>query len=66
MARPIRNHQGDVYDPFLGSGTTLIAAQQAGRAFYGMEIEPRFVDIAVKRWENFTGGTAVLETGQTR
>jgi hypothetical protein len=44
-----------IYDPFLGSGTTLIAAEQLGRICYGMEIEPRYVDVAVKRWEDFTG-----------
>lgn len=58
MARPIRNHEGDVYDPFLGSGTTLIAAEQLGRRCYGMEIEPRYIDVIVRRWENFTGKTA--------
>jgi DNA modification methylase len=63
MARPIRNHVApDVYDPFLGSGTTLIACEQLGRRCYGMEIEPRYVDVAVRRWEEFTGGKAVLET----
>ena len=58
MARPIRNHSGDVYDPFLGSGTTLIAAEQLGRACYGMEISPAYCDVIVQRWENLTGQTA--------
>lgn len=58
MARPIRNHEGDVYDPFLGSGTTLIAAEQTGRICYGMEIDPRYCDVIVNRWEAFTGKTA--------
>ena len=58
MARPIRNHEGDVYDPFLGSGTTLIAAEQLGRTCFGVELEPRYVDVAVQRWENLTGGKA--------
>ncbi len=61
MARPIRNHGGagdHVYDPFLGSGTTLIAAEQLGRTCYGIEIEPRYVDVIVKRWENLTGEQA--------
>jgi DNA modification methylase len=49
------------YDPFLGSGTTLIACEQLGRRCYAMEIEPKYVDVAVKRWEQFTGQTAVLE-----
>lgn len=47
-------------DPFLGSGTTLIAAEQLGRKCYGLEIEPKYVDVIVQRWENFTGKTAVL------
>jgi DNA modification methylase len=58
MARPIRNHSGDVYDPFLGSGTTLIAAEQLDRTCYGIEIEPRYVDVTIERWENLTGGKA--------
>lgn len=61
MARPIRNHKGDVYDPFLGSGTTLIACEQLGRKCYGLEIEPKYVDVILQRWENFTGNTAVLD-----
>jgi DNA modification methylase len=52
---------GDVYDPFLGSGTTLIAAERLGRRCYAMEIEPRYVDVAVKRWEDYTGQKAVLD-----
>ena len=58
MARPIRNHDGDVYDPFLGSGTTLIAADQLGRRCYGLEIDPKYCDVIVNRWQNFTGQTA--------
>ena len=49
MARPIRNHEGDVYDPFLGSGTTMVAAEQLGRICYGMEIEPKYVAVALER-----------------
>jgi DNA modification methylase len=51
MAIPITNHAGDVYDPFLGSGTTLVAAEQLGRRGYGMELEPRYVAIALERLE---------------
>jgi DNA modification methylase len=58
MARPLRNHKGDVYDPFLGSGTTLIAAEQLGRRCYAIEIEPKYVDVAIARWEAFTGKKA--------
>lgn len=49
-----------IYDPFLGSGTALIACENLGRICYGMEIEPRYVDVAVKRWENHTGRKAEL------
>ena len=52
---------GLIADPFLGSGTTLIAAEQLGRKCYGMEISPAYVDVIVKRWENLTGKTATLE-----
>jgi DNA modification methylase len=61
MARPIRNHGGrddDVYDPFLGSGTTLIAAEQLGRRCFAMELDPSYCDVAVLRWQNFTGKKA--------
>ncbi|MFH1574548.1 MAG: DNA modification methylase [Acidobacteriota bacterium] len=47
-----------IFDPFLGSGTTLIAAEQLGRRCFGMEIEPRYCDVIVKRWEEFTGQKA--------
>jgi DNA modification methylase len=49
---------GDILDPFLGSGSTLIAAEMLGRNCYAMEIEPRYCDVAVRRWEQFTGKTA--------
>ncbi|NIU03778.1 MAG: DNA modification methylase [Gammaproteobacteria bacterium] len=61
MSRPIRNHgtEGDVvYDPFSGSGTTLIAAERLGRRCRAVEIEPRYCDVAVERWEQLTGGKA--------
>lgn len=60
MAFAIHNHAGDVYEPFLGSGTTLIAAEQLNRKCYGMEIEPRYVDVIVKRWQKFTGKVGKL------
>ena len=50
--------QGLSYDPFLGSGTTLIAAEQLGRTCYGMEISPAYCDVIVKRWETLTGQKA--------
>ena len=63
MARPIRNHNCDVvYDPFMGSGTTIIAAEQTGRKCYGIEIDPVYVDVAVKRWADFTEQDPVRES----
>ena len=61
MARPIRNHSGNVYDPFLGSGTTLIAAEQLDRICYGMELDPIYCDVIVARWEKLTGQKAELK-----
>ncbi len=61
MRRPIVNNskRGDaVYDPFVGSGTTIIAAEMEGRVCYAIDIDPGYVDVAVERWENFTGGKA--------
>ena len=49
-----------VLDPFLGSGTTLIAAQKTGRRCYGIELEPGFVDVAIMRWQRLTGKQAML------
>jgi DNA modification methylase len=53
---------GSVYEPFCGSGTTLIAAEQLGRKCYGMEISPQYCDVIVKRWETLTGSTATRES----
>ena len=49
---------GVVFDPFLGTGTTLLASEQLGRVCYGMEIEPAYCDIVVQRWEQMTGKRA--------
>ena len=49
---------GVVLDPFAGSGTILIAAQKTGRRAYAMEIEPKYVDTAIRRWEEYSGGEA--------
>ena len=69
MRRPIQNHtrKGEaVYDPFVGSGTTIIAAETIGRICYAIDIDPIYVDVAVKRWQDFTGEVAILEdNGQT-
>ena len=64
MRRPILNHtkRGDViYDPFLGSGTTMMAAEVTERACYGIDIDPKYADVAVLRWQKFTGLEATLE-----
>ena len=58
MARPIRNNTAEgegVYDPFLGSGTTLIACEKLNRICYGIELDPSYVDIIVQRWMKLTG-----------
>lgn len=64
MARPMRNNSrpGDaIYDPFLGSGTTMIAAEMERRRCIGIDIDPIYVDVAVLRWQAFTGKEATLE-----
>ena len=57
---------GIVLDPFLGSGTTVIAAERTGRRARGIEIDPCYIDVAIKRWQDYTGKAATLAaTGQT-
>jgi len=53
---------GSVYEPFCGSGTTLIAAEKQERICYGMEISPQYCDVIIKRWQDFTGKEATLES----
>ena len=69
MRRPIVNNSSvgqAVYEPFSGSGTTIIAAEMEGRGCYAIELNPAYVDVAIKRWQDFTGADATLEaTGQT-
>ena len=48
-----------VLDPFLGSGSTIIAAERTGRICYGIELDPIYVDVAVRRWQDLTGKDAV-------
>ena len=64
MRRPILNHtkRGElVFDPFLGSGTTMMAAEVTERVCFGMDLDPRYVDVAVRRWQDFTGHRATLD-----
>lgn len=64
MRRPVLNNSAKsdmVYEPFAGSGTTMIAAETVGRRCVAMEIDPRYCDVVVDRWQKFTGGTAVLD-----
>ena len=64
MRRPMLNNSkaGDtIYEPFLGSGTTLIAAEATGRTCLAMEIDPLYVDVAVRRWQAYTGHAATLQ-----
>jgi len=69
MRRPIENNSSPgqaIYEPFSGSGTTIIACEEAGRSCHAVELNPAYVDVAVTRWQNFTGQTAILEsTGMT-
>ena len=63
MRRPILNNSSPgqaVYEPFMGSGTTLIAAESTGRVCYGVELNPAYVDVAIARWQNITGQKARL------
>ena len=54
-----------VLDPFLGTGTTIIAAEETGRKCYGMELSPHYVDVIVRRWQEYTGQAAVHADGHT-
>jgi DNA modification methylase len=61
MARPIRNHDSEfVYEPFSGSGTTIIACEQLGRKCRAIEISPAYVAVALQRWADATGKTPRL------
>jgi len=62
LMRELFEDDGVVLDLWLGSGTTLIAAEQLGRKCYGMEISPQYCDVIVKRWENLTGQKAVCQS----
>ena len=65
MKRPIENNSSPgqaVYEPFSGSGTTIIAGEMTGRCVYAVELNPAYVDVAVLRWQAFTGKAAHLES----
>jgi DNA modification methylase len=64
MKRPIENNSSPgqaIYEPFSGSGTTIIAGEMTGRHVYAIELSPAYVDVAVKRWQDFTGKDATLD-----
>ena len=64
MKRPMENNSSPgqaVYEPFCGSGTTIMAAEMTGRACHAIELDPAYVDVAVMRWQSFTGEAAKLE-----
>lgn len=64
MKRPIENNSSPgqaVYEPFSGSGTTIIAGEMTGRSVHAIELNPAYVDVAVMRWQAFTGHEARLE-----
>ncbi len=64
MRRPMLNNSDPgqaVYEPFLGSGTTLIAAETTDRVCLGLELDPLYVDVAIRRWQAFTGKRATLQ-----
>jgi DNA modification methylase len=64
MKRPIENNSSAgqaVYEPFSGSGTTIIAGEMTGRSVHAIELNPAYVDVTIKRWQDFTGKAATLE-----
>ena len=64
MRRPLLNHlkRGEaVYDPFLGSGTTLAAAELTERVCLGLELDPKYMDVIVQRWQTLSGKKAILD-----
>lgn len=63
MFRPIRNHDGDVYDPFIGSGTTMVACHQLKRKCYGIEINPQYCQIIIERMRKLDPTIMVKRNG---
>jgi DNA modification methylase len=62
MARAIRNHDGDVYDPFVGSGTTVVAAENLGRICYAIDIAPQYVAVTLQRLATMGLDPVLVET----
>lgn len=65
MYKPIANHDGDVYDPFLGSGTTMVAAHQLKRKCYGMELDPKYCQVIIDRMLKLDPSLEVKRNGIT-
>jgi DNA modification methylase len=68
MRRPIENNSSPgqaVYEPFNGSGTTIIAAEMTGRSVHAIDMNPAYVDVAILRWQAFTGQDAIHESGRS-
>ena len=69
IRRPIEWHTrpGElIYEPFCGSGTAIIAAEMTGRRCYAIELAPQFIDVAVIRWQNYSGSPAATLYGDGR
>jgi DNA modification methylase len=64
MARLVFSPNAVIFEPFCGSGTTLIAAEKTGLAVAAIELSPAYVDVAITRWQNFTGKQATHEDGR--
>jgi len=63
MSRPIKNHIGDVYDPFIGSGTTMVACHQLNRKCYGMEIDPKYCQVIIDRMRKLDPDIVIKKNG---
>lgn len=63
MGNSLRD-DGIILDPFLGSGSTLIAAEKTGRICYGMELDPKYIDVIVQRYVDYTGNATIKKNGE--